>query len=187
VVVEPIRSKWAERFTVAAIVQGIVVLGMIGILLYLAVFGSPEASRVVASGSAGTWLTVGFIGFLTVGVLGTAVSAVFYNYIESVRRKPVIGGLGWGHLLLMNAGALVASGLMMYAGYVGGSKLLPTSVGGGGLNAGVVHEFLADFVEPIAIAMAVGALGVLLGGIAYVWALRSPSVTPEAGAASTGN
>lgn len=181
-VAEPGRSKWAERFTIAAIIQGIVVLVMILVLLYLALFGTPEASRVVASGSAGTWLTVGFIGFLTVGVLGTAVSALFYNYLEAVRRKPftrTLDGLAWGHLLLMNAGALMASGLMMYAGYVGGGMALPTSSGGGGKTGLEVHEFMVDFVEPIAYAMAVGALGVFFGGVAYVWALKQPSLAPE--------
>lgn len=161
-----------------AIIQGAIALILIAILLYLAVFGVPKVSRIIASGSAGTWLTIGFTGFVLVGVIGTAVSALFYQHIEVGLGKPYANFgnlLAWLHLVLMNVGAVVAGGLMMYAGYIGGAGLLPTSVGGGGLNGGEVHEILAGYPLPIAIFMGIGAFGVLLGGIGYVttWLWKS--------------
>ncbi len=165
-------SVWASRFMLGAIIQGGIALILVVVLLYLAVYGTPTASRIVASGSAGTWLTVGFVGFILVGVVGTAVSALFYQHIEVGLGRPYTGSknlFAWLHLVLMNVGALVGGGLMMLAGYVGGAALLPRFAGGQEMTSAEVHEMiLAAYPLPIAIFMAIGALGVFLGGLGYV-------------------
>jgi hypothetical protein len=56
----------------------------------------------------------------------------------------------------------------MYAGYIGGAAMLPENIGGQGLNAGQTHQILSPFVEPIAIAIIVLLLGVVLGGLGFL-------------------
>jgi hypothetical protein len=133
---------------------------------------TPSPSRVIAGGSAGTWLFVGYISYIVVGVLATAVTALFYYHIEATLNKPYSGLnniLAWLHLIFGNIGVIGATWLMMIAGYRGGAALLPTSVGGGGLNIAQVHEqILAPYpywIEPFILLVAAGAL---LGGLGYV-------------------
>jgi len=147
---------WTRRFITAAIVQGAIIVG----LTVFIIFGEisilePGVSRVIASGGAGTWFSLGYVMYIVVGVIGVAVSALFYLYIERVLKKQYkyhrgACVLAWIHLILMNTGTTVAMSLLMMAGYAGGSAMLPKSVGGLGYNAGQAHEILAPFVEPIA-------------------------------------
>ena len=97
--------------------------------------------------------------YVVVGVIGVAVSAIFYYYLEKILAKPydkrLTKVLAWTHLLLMNLGAISAMGMLMYAGYIGGAAMLPEDIGGQGFNAGQTHQILAPFVEPIAIEIIV--------------------------------
>jgi hypothetical protein len=73
--------------------------------------------------------------YIIVGVLGIAVSSLFYLYIERVLKRQYKAPKGarvlaWIHLILMNLGTTVAMGLLMLAGYRGGAAMLYTSVGG---------------------------------------------------------
>ena len=132
---------------------------------------TPSVSRVIAGGGAGTWFFVGYSMFILVGVLGVALTALFYFYLESILGKVYKGiakGLAWAHLILMNVGIIAAAGLMMVAGYRGGRGQLPEGVGGLGLNPGEVHmEILAIYPVPVSIAVLVLALGIFLGGVGY--------------------
>ena len=61
-----------------------------------------------------------------VGVIGIAVSAIFYYYIENVLEKKynntkLAKALAWSHIVLMNVGTTAATGMLMYAGYVSGT------------------------------------------------------------------
>jgi hypothetical protein len=176
-----VRGKWASRFVVAAIVQGalatantlIWVIGQLG-------FMKPEFSRVIAFGSAGNWFTVGYLSYLIVGVMGVAVTALFYNHIENILGKPYTGiadKLAWLHLILMNVGVIGATWLMMIGGYLGGAAMLPPEVGGKGWNAGQVHTNIfygipLGYPTWIAIFIFLLAAGVLLGGLGYVLTWR---------------
>src|SRR3972149_4815225 len=129
------ESKWAARFLVASIIQGAAAFVLMTVLLYLAVFGTPAASRIVAGGGAGTWLVVGIIAYAIVGVLGIAVSALFYQHLEVVLEKPYAGwrnGAAWAHLILGGGVGSAAALLTAWGGYTAGAALLPTPVGGGG-------------------------------------------------------
>jgi len=166
------ESVWARRFIGAAIIQGAAAFVIAGVMIVLSIIGSPSASRIIAAGSAGTWMLVGFSGFLIVGVLGVGLSALFYHYIEVIRGQKYAGlanGLAWGHLILMNIGASAASWLLILAGHIGGSLLLQ------GLPTAEVHPHIVVYVLPITIFMGIGALGVLLGGIGYVIQWRKGS------------
>lgn len=93
--------------------------------------------------------------YLIVGVIGVAVSAAFYHYVEkdlgrkyNTKSKRIFAG---GHLILMNLGAVASTGMLMYARYMAGAATLPVDVGGQGFNAGRAHGILAPFVEPISV------------------------------------
>jgi hypothetical protein len=153
------------------------------VLLFLAFFGeqSQSPSRIVAGGSAGTWLLVGFSGYLIVGVLAVGLSALFYHYIEVIRGQRYTGAnqaLAWAHLILLNVGALGGSWLMILAGYVGGSHLLSSQTPPPAVY-GEVHEMIAGYILPIAAFMVIGVVGVLLGGLGYVRAWFGKGVTPS--------
>ncbi len=175
------RDTWTKRFTAAAIIQGGIVVALTAFLVLSQIsFLKPEISRVIASGGAGTWFTIGYLIYIIVGVIGVAVSAVFYHYLEGVLEKQqyfskstVAKVLAWSHLLVMNIGIAVAAGMLMYAGYVAGAAMLPEGVGGKGFEAGQAHELiLGQFVEPISVSILVLLVGIILGGIGFLLAFR---------------
>ena len=134
-----------------------------------------SAARVIAGNGAGTWLFVGYISFLVVGVVAMAVTAIFYFYIEGVMGKVYRGltnYLAWAHLILMNIGVAGSMFLMMYGGYLAGWASAAKAAGGAGLNSGQIHEqILGSLTYPIGALIALAALGAVLGGLGFV--LRS--------------
>jgi len=172
-------SKWASRFIWAAIIQGL--LATIVTLLIvepLSIFGvnsyfSP--SRVIAGGGGGTWMFTGYISYMVVGVVATAVTAIFYYYIEGVQGKVYSGItniLAWGHIVFMNVGVAGSMFLMMYGGYLAGWEGAATAEGGLGLTDYQIHvQTLSAYVTPIGALITLAAIGALLGGLGFV--LRS--------------
>jgi len=175
------EAKWAGRFIAGAIVNGAFGFGVMAVLLYLAVLGRPAASRIVASGGAGTWFVVGMIAYGLVGILGIAVSALFYQYLEGTLEAPYSGWrnlTAWAHLLLGGIGGTAATLLTAYGGYQAGAALLPSDppVYGGGQTSLWVHvNVLSPLSVPIAALLGVTLLGYFIGGVGYVtawWAAR---------------
>jgi hypothetical protein len=171
------KGIWAKRFMAAAIAQGAIVVSLtIFLVLSQISLIKPEVSRVIAAGGAGTWFTFGYIMYIVVGVVGVAVSSLFYYYLEVVMGKrfnKAAKGLACSHLILMNVGTVVAMGMLMYAGYQAGASMLPANVGGKDFTAVQAHEILAPFVEPISAAILVLTIGVLLGGLGFLLGYRS--------------
>ncbi len=171
-------SKMAALFLYAAILQGAVAafvtfLGVVGDRIGLV----PAApSRVIAGGGAGMWFTVGYLAYLTVGVVAMAVTSLFYFYIETVQGKVYKGTtkiLAWIHLVLGNIGVAGAAILAMWGGYLGGRAALPTRFGGLGYNSTQVHaDILVYYTDPIAAFLLLALLGVVAGGVGYVLAMR---------------
>ncbi len=148
------ESIWTRRFIGAAIIQGAIIVGLTVFLILSQIsILKPEVSRVIAAGGAGTWLTFGYVMYVVVGVVGMAVSALFYYYLERVMGRyyssTIAKVMAWIHLSLMNIGTTAAMGLLMYAGYIGGAAMLPKIVGGSGFNPVQTHEILGPFVAPI--------------------------------------
>jgi len=171
------QGKWAGRFIWAAIIQGalftvatILVLDPLQYFTGKGDYFSP--AMVLASGGGGTWFFTGFISWLVVGVIATAVTALFYFYIEGIRGhvyKGFTNLLAWGHLLFMNVGIAGAMIIMTYQGYLAGRAAAPVSSGGGGLNAGQIHETILGWtVDPIGGLILLAAIGALLGGLGYL-------------------
>jgi heme/copper-type cytochrome/quinol oxidase subunit 1 len=158
--------------------QGAIIVGLTAFLVLSQIsFLKPEVSRVIAAGGAGTWFTFGYFIYIVVGVIGVAVSAIFYYYIEDVLAKQyhstIAKALAWSHLILMNLGTTAATGMLMYAGYASGAAMLPVSIGGKGFNQVQAHQILSQFVEPISVAILLLLLGVLLGGIGFLLMYKS--------------
>ena len=174
-------SKWASRFITTAIIQGLLATILTGyfVLGQATGFLKPAFSRVIAAGGAGNWFTVGYLSYLVVGVIGVAVTALFYYYIEVVLGKPYRGFanvLAWIHLIFMNVGVVGATWLMIYGGYRGGAAMLPPEVGGLGWTGKEVHEYiLGPLPFPITIFIIILGIGVLLGGLGYVITWRRKS------------
>jgi heme/copper-type cytochrome/quinol oxidase subunit 1 len=172
-------SRMAGFFLYAAIVQG----GIAALVTFLGAFGDqiglyPTAvSRVIASGEAGTWFTVGYLTYLIVGVIGMAVTSLFYFYIETVQGKPYKGiakAFSWIHLIFGNVGVAGAAILAMVGGYLGGAAMQPKQFGGLAWNTGQVHVGILQFyTTPIAAFLAIGLIGFFLGGLGYLLALRT--------------
>jgi len=170
-------SRWANRFVFAAVLQGLLALGLTAFLLYNAVFGLPAASRIVAGGGAGTWMTVGYLGYLVLGLVGTAVTAQMYRHLEAYLAKPIKGKarvFPWLHLILWNVGVTGATWLMINAGYRGGAAAIGTQFGGLGFDAGQVHVIMSAYPPWIAAMMAVALAGAFLGVVGYLFAWARP-------------
>ncbi len=175
------NGKWAGRFIWASVIQGLIaVIATILIIEPWSFFGinsyfSP--SKVIAANGAGTWMFTGYIAFLVVGVVATAVTAIFYFYIEGIQGKVYKGFsnlLAWGHLLFMNVGVAGAMIIMMYQGYLAGVAATPIASGGLGYNAGQIHvNILSWTVDPIGGLILLACVGSILGGLGYF--LRSAS------------
>jgi heme/copper-type cytochrome/quinol oxidase subunit 1 len=173
-------NAYTLRFIIAAIIQGAIIVGLTAFLVISQIsFLKPEVSRVIAAGDAGTWFTFGYILYIVVGVIGVAVSAIFYYYLEKVLGKSyntkIKKVLAWSHLILMNVGTVATMGMLMYAGYIGGAAMLPEEVGGKGFNPAQVHGIIALFIEPISISILMLMTGVVLGGLGFLLTYRSSS------------
>jgi phosphoglycerol transferase MdoB-like AlkP superfamily enzyme len=171
------QGKWAGRFIWAAVIQGLFATIITVLILdppqYFTGHGNYfSPAMVIAGGGGGTWFFTGYIAFLVVGVVATAVTAIFYFYIEGVKGKLYKGFsnvLAWGHLVFMNVGVAGAMFLMMWGGYMAGWAAAPVSNGGGGLNAGQIHvQYLGQLVDPIGGLVLLAAIGALMGGLGYI-------------------
>lgn len=167
------KSKWATRFVWAAIVQGALV-SLLTLILVLGEFGflHPSVSLLINTTVPGIWIALGYFAYLIVGVVGMAVTALFYQYLEVNLKSPYTGGaksLAGLHLILSNVGIVGATVLIIYAGYVTGVATLPTAVGGLGMAMGDVEAtVLNQFLLPIAAFATLTILGIALGGLGYI-------------------
>jgi len=168
------HGKWAGRFIWASIVQGL--FAVLWTLFIIDPWLSYGPSKVIAGGGAGTWFFVGYVSYVLVGVVGIAVTAIFYFYIESVLGRIYDGltsYLAWAHFLLMNVGVAGACFLLMWGGYNAGVAQAPVTGGGGGLTSGQIHiQILSQLVNPTGYFIVAAATGAILGGLGYLLAER---------------
>jgi hypothetical protein len=179
---QTMQSKWAGRFIWASIIQGLAVTVItLMIIDPTTLFNGSglwySASKVIAGNGAGTWLFVGYISYLVVGVVAMAVTALFYFYLEGIQGKLYKGltnYLAWGHLIFMNVGVAGSMFLMMRGGYLAGWASAAVSSGGLGYNGGQVHtNILGALTYPIGAFVVLAALGAVLGGLGFVLRSRS--------------
>jgi cbb3-type cytochrome oxidase subunit 1 len=106
--------------------------------------------------------------FIIVGVIGFAAFASLYYVIPKATGGTVNDILAWLHLALLEAGTLVGTALLGYAGYIGGITILDeTSKGTAEAQIpAIVHTKIGFVVQPIGISALLASLGILLGAIA---------------------
>lgn len=177
-------SKWSRRFMWAAAAHGFIAT-VLGLLLAIALIASPslsvvEVATIIRIPSAGfvelAALFALFAMYVVVGVLGAGVSSLFYHHIEVVMGKMYRGGartLAWIHLVLMNVGIAGATWTMIYAGYLCGAELWPTSQGGLGWNMEqVAEQVVTKYVPIVGLMLMLTCIGVLAGGTGFVITYR---------------
>ncbi len=167
------ESKWATRFIWAAIVQGALssvltsffILGETGFL-------SPPISLLISATVPGIWIALGYFAYIVIGVVGMAVTALFYQYLEVNLKSPYAGSartVAWLHLILGNIGILGAAWLVIYVGYLTAVATLPTGLGGMGLSLREVEtSVLARFLMPVMAFASLTIIGILMGGLGYI-------------------
>lgn len=179
--VQQIQGKWAGRFIWAAVIQGLIAVVVTVLVLDPIQYftGNPtyySPAKVIASGGGGTWLFTGYIAFLVVGVVATAVTAVFYFYIEGIKGKVYKGFsnlLAWGHLIFMNVGVASSMLLMIWSGYRAGWAAAATPSGGGLSPLQVHQQILGWTTQPIGALIVMACVGAILGGLGYIISSRT--------------
>jgi hypothetical protein len=170
-----LRTKWGNRFIIAAIIQGGIMTGM-ALVIVAFQLSSTDVDIIqflsLSFEGPAKWFFIGIILYLIL-IVAIAVTAVFYNHLEiNLKRKfsKVSNVLAWIHLLGMNIGGPAATILMIFAG-LAGSGVLSLFIEGklGEEDIGI----MTSFIPPIAFFIVILSIGVICGGIAYVTAYRS--------------
>src|SRR5260370_13867826 len=155
------QSKWANRFVVAAIVQGALAAGLTAYFLYDSKYPQnaqdPGPARIVASGGAGTWLAMGYLAYVMLGPIAVAVTSLFYQHVEVILSAAYKGWtniLGWIHLVFMNIGVVGGTCIMMNGGYRGEALAIKLAAASPGTVPaqyfGQIHiQILATLWRPI--------------------------------------
>jgi hypothetical protein len=173
------RSKWAGRFTWAAIIQGGIVALLTAMLAGFSIgmeyprqlvemmLAQPEIGFSEVTALAGLGL------YLIVGVIGTGVTAQFYHHFEVRENMPykslASNALAWAHLLLMNVGVAATGLMMIYSGYLGDIAVTPKDLGGFGMTVEqAAEQILNPFITPVAAMLLVTVAGAAAGGSGFI-------------------
>ena len=172
-------SKWAHRFTWAAIIQGGIVALLTAMLAGFSV--SMEYPRKLVEmmlvqpeiGFSEVTALAGLGLYLVVGVIGTGITAQFYHHFEVRENKPFRGlisnALAWIHLFLMNIGVAATGLMMIYSGYLGDVAVIPRGLGGFGMTVEQAsQQILNPFIIPVASMLLVVVAGAVAGGTGFI-------------------
>jgi len=161
---------WSKRFGAVSLVNALIAI----VWLLLPIALDTRISKTIAGGSAGTWGFLGFLLFLVVDVVGFATFAALYYVIPKATGGTVNNILAWLHLVLLEIGTVIGTGLLGYAGYIGGTTILDETAKGTAAKdiPAIVHGKIGFVVQPIGMLALVAALGVLLGVVALFLAYR---------------
>jgi len=171
------KSRWGNRFIIAAIIQGGIITAMaLAIVSIQAAFTQINVMQFLSLSFEGPakWFFLGTIFYLIL-VIAIAVTAVFYIHLEINLNKEFSGAmriLPWIHIIGMNVGGTGATMLMIFAGLAGSGVLSVFSEGKLGKENLAVMD---SFVPPIGAFIGILAIGVICGGIGYMLAYRKRS------------
>jgi hypothetical protein len=171
-------SPWGNRFVLSAIIQGAVITGLtVSLVIMQAIFSNVSLIEFLSLSLDGPakWFFFGYFMYITL-VVSIAITAIFYNHLESNLGKPIRGAkakLVWAQLIGMNVGGAVTTILLIIAGFIGTGFV--NFVEGAENQA----QYLTDLVKiPVAVFGLVFAAGMIAGGIAYVSAyLGGPKIS----------
>jgi hypothetical protein len=161
-----LKTKWGNRFIIAAIIQGGIITGMaLGTVAFQLLTTDVDIIQFLSLSFEGPakWFFIGIILYLIL-IVAIATTAVFYNHLEiNLKRK-------FSKVSNMNIGGAGTTLLMIFAG-LAGSGVLSLFVEGKLGNQDVA--ILTSFIPSIAIFIVMLSIGVICGGIAYIMAYRS--------------
>ncbi len=167
-------SKWANRFIVAAIIQGGVMAAMALVIVGMQItYTQINIIQFLSLSFEGTakWFFLGIIFYLII-IVAVAVTALFYIQIEVFLKKKfsrTLNVLASIHLIGMNVGGAGAMMIMTYAGLAGTGLLTVFTEG----KLGPKYPAIMDsFIEPIGGFITLLAIGVICGGIGFIKAYR---------------
>lgn len=170
-------SKWANRFIIAAIIQGGIMTAMALVIVGMQmIYTQVNIIQFLSLAFEGTakWFFLGIIFYLIV-IIAVAVTALFYNHIEITLKKKLSRTakvLASIHLIGMNVGGAGAMIIMTFAGFAGTGLLSVFTEG----KLGPKYPTIMDsFIEPIGGFVALLAIGVICGGVCFILAYRSNS------------
>ena len=170
-----LKTKWGNRFIIAAIIQGGIITGMALVTVAFQLLSADvDIIQFLSLSFEGPskWFFIGIILYLIL-IVAIATTAVFYNHLEiNLKRKfsKISNILAWIHLFGMNIGGAGTTLLMILAG-LAGSGVLSLFVEGKLGNQDVT--ILTSFIPFIAIFIVILSIGVICGGIAYIMTYRS--------------
>ncbi len=160
-------SPWGNRFVLSAIIQGAIITGLtVSLIIMQAVFSDTSLIEFLSLSLDGPakWFFFGYFMYITL-VVSIAITAIFYNHLESNLNKKVRGKknqLVWMQLIGMNVGGAITTILLIVAGFVGTGFV---SFAEGEQNQAA---YITELVKlPVAISAMVFAIGMISGGIAY--------------------
>ena len=156
-------TLWFIRFTYISLINAVIAIVWTSPVL----MPNLNIARQVAGGSAGTWGYVGYSLFLTTGFAATFIFGAMYYLIPKVMEAELFSGkLAVLHLLLQEIGFLGSTGLLSWAGFIGGTMLL------GKATQAEIHEALSPYIEPIGYFVAIAMAGVIIGVINIIATTR---------------
>jgi hypothetical protein len=160
-------SIWGNRFVLSAIIQGSIIIGLtVALILMQVVFSNVSLIEFLSLSldGASKWFFFGYFMYITL-VVSIAITAIFYNHLESNLVKPIRGKtkyLVWTQLIGMNVGGAGATILLIIAGFIGAGFV--SFISG--------EEVAVNTMEAVKIPIAGFGLmfvaGMVAGGIAYV-------------------
>ena len=160
-------SPWGNRFVLSAIIQGAIITGLtVSLIIMQAIFADTSLIEFLSLSLDGPakWFFFGYFMYITL-VVSIAITAIFYNHLESNLNKKVRGKknqLVWAQLIGMNVGGAITTILLIVAGFVGTGFV---SFAEGEQNQAA---YITELVKlPVAISAMVFAVGMISGGIAY--------------------
>jgi hypothetical protein len=161
-------SPWGNRFVLSAIIQGAVITGLtVSLILMQAIFSDVSLIEFLSLSLDGPakWFFFGYFMYITL-VVTIAITAIFYNHLESNLGKQVRGSknkLVWAQLIGMNVGGAVTTILLIVAGFIGTGFV---SFAEGEQNQA---QYITELVKiPVAVSGLVFAGGMIAGGLAYI-------------------
>lgn len=169
------KTRWVDRFIIAAIIQGAVITGMALVIVGIQMtYTNVNIIQYLSLSFEGTakWFFLGIVFHLIV-IIAVAVTALFYSHLEITLKKKfsrTANLLATIHLIGMNVGGAGAMMTMTFAG-LAGTGLLGIFTEG---KLGPKYPAIMDsFIEPIGGLIALLAIGVICGGMGFVLAYRN--------------
>ncbi len=145
-------ETWAKRFVWFALIHAIIAAIITVFFIFPPGGEGLDLSRMIAGGSAGTWVFVGYSMYLLGGFIGLSAWAFVY-YVSGKTND----WLSLAHLILHNLG-LIAPLLIFTAGIQGGTLLLQG-------NPAAIHPTIVWSSVPSGILVGLLALGTIIGVI----------------------